>query len=208
MSEGPVAQASSSEPSDSPTWNLLPTPEVTPLAADAPEPRAHGDVATRTLHLVSWPMALFALAATSGLVFMILWALTSSDGVETAKAITLVVIFLLTSGLLWYAVVFHPRLRLDAEGLRWKPIGPGRDEASMLWADIAELRLDGESTKLGTDLSLAVRLRGGDEQTDRPRHALPSEVADRRLALGQAGFGRVDRALRRYARCMYSSQRW
>lgn len=208
MNDGPLAQASSSESSGSPTWNLLPPPEAARLAADDPEPSMHRVVASRTLHLVSWPTAFIALATTSGLVFTILAALSSTDGVEMAKTIAVIVILVVVSGFLWFAVIFPPRLTVDAEGLRWFPVGQGGRTETFPWADIATLRLQGQLTQLGNNLSLNVRVRAEGESADQPPHAVPRDIDERRISLGHAGFGRVDRTLRRYARCDYSSSRW
>lgn len=114
-----------------------------------------------------------------------------------------VLVCLLVSGWAWYQLVFAARLTLDREGLRFTTFGLRHNEISVVWSEIETLRLESASTKLGDELNLSVTLRSDGTHAGSKR-----EHRDHRLDLGMAGFRRVDRVLRQYCRCDYSSSRW
>ncbi len=205
MSDDPVAVRSATNSSECPAWELLPAPPVAPLTIAAQyQPPAQGSMDPQTLLLSSWRTVLIAMVMTAGLVFAVLGVLVNRHAMDVAKTVPMLVILLLLCGLFWLAVAFPPRLTLDAEGLRWKPLGPRRAETSILWADIAALRLEGRLTRLGNSLRLRVLLR----YEDGSQHVRPRGALYQILPVGLVGFDRVDQAVRRYARCDYSSSRW
>jgi hypothetical protein len=181
------------------TWELLPAPPVEPLpevdqyqapSADAPDPRS--------LRLIPFPWVPWAIGATllSGLMVWILVTSTSLD----PRGLLGALVCLMISAWAWYQLVFAPRLTLDVEGLTFTTFGLRHDEISLVWSEIETVRLESSWTKLGNELSLRVTLRSdGTHGGSRHGHH------DLDFELGMAGFRRVDRALRRYSSCDYSS---
>lgn len=189
------------------TWEVSPAPNVVPLTqVDRYTPPAEGSLDPRTLRLfpvilVPWALLMTAAAAIAvvGLVLL------SNTAVDFVKGVALLAGALAGAAFFWYRVFFAPRLTLDAEGMGFTTYGLTRETTSLTWAEIRSVRLRSGWSRMGNNLSLEVATLPSGDDAPRPRRSLGGDTV---LDLGMAGFGRVDRALRRYCRCDYSSSHW
>jgi hypothetical protein len=149
-------------------------------------------------------MVPIALGMTAALVLAASFVVGASE-MNLVKAVTASLLLLLCTPFPWYRVLFAPRLTLDAEGLTFSTFGFGRDEITLVWSEIETVQLKSERTKVGNDLTLSLK-------TKSPVAAIAGHgrraMTNLDLPLGMAGFGRVDRALRRFCRCDYESSHW
>lgn len=179
---------------------MLPAPAVVPLGTVDPyRPPSTDAVEPETFRLTSLPWVAWTVMATvlGGLCLVVGFAGTQAPGVFAGGMLALPCLLLAAWG--WYTLVFAPRLALDAEGLRFTTYGLWRDELSVAWAEIHDVRLIEKRSRSGQKHRLHLTVRSHDA-----RAGSTDGLRSIELDLGMARSARVDRALRRYCPRQYS----
>ena len=185
-------------------WEVLPLPVAIPLEhVDAYRPPATDSLDPLALRLVSLTWVAWALGTTIVGCLTLFAELSSTSHWDHASGVVFGIPCLMLAAWAWYRVFFAPRLTLDEEGLRFRTYGLGREELSLAWSEIHDVRLAQRETRLGKELNLSVALRsdGARSGSHHGRRSLD-------LPLGMAGFKRLDRAFARYCPSRYSSPRY